>query len=279
MKPNKSANDRAVAGTFGASNPARKNCDPTLSCVLPCRNEASALKLLLPRLIDAVSSCVQHWEIIVVDDASTDATSLVLDNWSRVLGVRAVQLSRNFGKAAALMAGLQLAVGEVVVVIVADLLHEPELITPLVEKWREGANVVRACSQDRGYEPLVERPGTGVLRALSNLAVWLDVPAWTRDFRLVDRTVVNALLASSQRSRLSTLYLALAFDATAAPRVPSPQKPGPGDPSPLQAALTSLAIIANHLGRIVAAAKGEPQFVIRRQIGRGLQVTHPCEQR
>ena len=88
---------------------SRLRRDPSLSCILPCRNEAENLEQLLPRLAATLGVLVADWEVIIVDDGSTDATSGALARWAREPGIRVLQLSRNFGKEAALTAGLQCA--------------------------------------------------------------------------------------------------------------------------------------------------------------------------
>src|ERR1700741_1666540 len=136
--------------------PARRS-PPRLSCVIPCRNEAANLELLLPQLQALFARLVSAWEIILVDDGSTDATALRLAAWTRMPGVRALQLSRNFGKEAALTAGLQAAQGDVVVMMDADLQHPPALIETFVEQWRDGADVVYALRDDRQDESALKR--------------------------------------------------------------------------------------------------------------------------
>ena len=226
-RPQKPAEGRSIVGVDGGSALSRTTRDPTLSCVLPCRNEAQNLDLLLPRLLDLLSSCVQDWEIIIVDDGSTDATPLALANWASVPGVRAIQLSRNFGKEAALSAGLQFASGEVVVMMDADLQHAPELIPTLLQKWREGADMVYAVRQDRLDERLFKRLGARFFYALVNAADRFEVPAGAGDFRLMDRKVVDALLALPERNRfMKGLYAWVGFDSIAVPYVPAAREHG-----------------------------------------------------
>ncbi|MEZ5658118.1 MAG: glycosyltransferase family 2 protein [Burkholderiaceae bacterium] len=111
---------------------------PSISCVLPCRNEARNLELLLPRLAKVLSRISEHFEVIIVDDGSADDTTKVLAQWSTRSGFRVIELSRNFGKEAALSAGLNAARGDVVITMDTDLQHEPELIPTLLQKWRQG---------------------------------------------------------------------------------------------------------------------------------------------
>lgn len=211
----------------GGSEPARLHRDPSLSCILPCRNEAQNLDRLLPRLHDALSALVSDWEVIIVDDGSTDETPEVLTRWTREQGVRAIQLSRNFGKEAALTAGLQSAQGDVVVMMDADLQHEPELIELLLQKWREGADTAYAVRESRDDEGLFKRLGTRGFYALVNAADRFEVPAGAGDFRLMDRRVVNALLALPERNRfIKGLYAWVGFKAVAVPYMPAQRAHG-----------------------------------------------------
>ncbi len=210
-----------------AAQRARRRRDPSLSCVLPCRNEARNLDELMPRLLDAVSALTDDWEVIVVDDGSTDATPAVLARWTQVEGVRALQLSRNFGKESALTAGLSAAEGDVVVTMDADLQHEPELIATLLQKWREGADAAYAVRQSRADEGLLKRLGSRAFYALLNAADRFEVPAGAGDFRLMDRQVVDALLELPERNRfMKGLYAWVGFNAVAVPYMPAPRSHG-----------------------------------------------------
>jgi len=200
---------------------------PRLSCVVPCRNEAANLELLLPQLQQLFDRLVPAWEVILVDDGSTDATALRLAAWTDRPGVRALQLSRNFGKEAALTAGLQAAHGDVVVMMDADLQHPPALIERFVEQWRDGADVVYAMREDRDDEPALKRWGAAWFYRLLNAADRFEVPAGAGDFRLLDRRVVDVLLALPERNRfMKGLYAWVGFDARPVPYRPAPRANG-----------------------------------------------------
>jgi glycosyltransferase involved in cell wall biosynthesis len=202
---------------------------PSLSCIVPCRNEATNLTQLLPLLCTALASCASGWELVLVDDGSTDATPLLLAAWSRRQGlcVRVLQLSRNFGKEAALTAGLQVAAGDVVVMMDADLQHAPDLIPEFVARWQAGADVVYAVRENRDDEPAFKRLGTRLFYALVNAADRFEVPAGAGDFRLLDRAVVDALLSLPERNRfMKGLYAWVGFKAEAVPYVPQPRAHG-----------------------------------------------------
>lgn len=200
---------------------------PTVSCVVPCRDEAVNLQRLLPQLADVLAGCASAWEVVLVDDGSRDATAEVMREWSRLPGFRAIELSRNFGKEAALTAGLDAAGGDVVVLIDADLQHPPALIPVFVRHWQAGADVVCAVRADRRDEGFLKRWGSRVFYGLLNAADRFEVPADASDFRLMDRRVVEALRALPERNRfLKGLYAWVGFSMVAVPYVPAPRAAG-----------------------------------------------------
>lgn len=219
--------NEALPGVCPADACTARHAPPSLSCVIPCRNEADNLTLLLPQLQVLFTRLVPAWEIILVDDGSTDATGLALAGWTRAPGIRALELSRNFGKEAALTAGLQAAEGDVVVMMDADLQHPPALIEAFVEHWRRGADVVYAQRESRHDESWFKRLGTAGFYRLLNAADRFDVPTGAGDFRLLDRHVVNALLALPERNRfMKGLYAWVGFDARAVAYQPAPRASG-----------------------------------------------------
>jgi len=227
-----SACERGVADTSGAIAPARET-EPTVSCVVPCRNEAENLALLLPMLSDTLTEATRSWEIVLVDDGSTDNTAAVLQGWAQIPGFRVLQLSRNFGKEAALTAGLEAAAGDVVIMMDADLQHSPALIPTFIGYWQQGADVAYAVRQDRNDEGRFKRVGTRWFYALINAADRFEVPAGAGDFRLMDRRVVDALLALPERNRfMKGLYAWVGFKAVAVPYVPEPRAHGRSHFSP-----------------------------------------------
>jgi len=200
---------------------------PRLSCVIPCFNEADNLRRLLPLLVSFLGERFPAWEIVLVDDGSDDASIDVIQHWAELPRVQALQLSRNFGKEAALAAGLEAASGDIVVLLDADLQHPPALIETMVQRWRAGADVVYAVRSDRSDEGLLKRAGTRLFYRLINLGDRFPVPADAGDFRLMDRAVVDALLALPERNRfMKGLYAWVGFKAEGVPYVPAARAEG-----------------------------------------------------
>jgi glycosyltransferase involved in cell wall biosynthesis len=204
-------------GRQGAHRASR----PDVSCVIPCRNEARNLDALLPLLCDVIPSVAAGWEVVLVDDGSTDDTAAVMRDWAELPGFRVVQLSRNFGKEAALTAGLQAARGDVVITMDADLQHPPALIADMMSEWHKGADVVYAVRTNRDDESLAKRLGTRLFYGLLNRFDRFEVPSGGGDFRLMDRVALDALLSLPERNRfMKGLCAWIGFQAVALPYVP-----------------------------------------------------------
>lgn len=199
----------------------------SLSCVVPCFNEARNLEQLLPALRERLAALAPRWEIVLVDDGSTDGTRERMAEWTRLPGVRALVLSRNFGKEAALTAGLDAACGEAVVVMDADLQHPPALLDVFVRHWQAGADVVYAVREHRHAETWFKRWGSRLFYGLINGGERFEVPRDAGDFRLMDRAAVKALLALPERNRfMKGLYAWIGFEAVAVPYLPEARAHG-----------------------------------------------------
>lgn len=173
-----------------------------LSVVVPFYNEERTVPALFARLRPVLRSLGARYEIVAVNDGSTDRTletlqALRADEPALVL----VDLSRNFGKEAALTAGLDHAAGAAVVVIDADLQDPPELIPQLVAQWRAGSEIVLARRTDRSSDPVAKRASAGLFYRLFNRLSETPIPAHVGDMRLLDRVVVDALRRLPERQR------------------------------------------------------------------------------
>lgn len=174
----------------------------TLSCVIPCLNEAPNLEVLLPALVAALEPLAGTFEVIVIDDGSTDATPELMQRWaSQDPRIVYLQLSRNFGKEAALTAGLQASRGQAVVCMDADLQHPPALIAQMLERWHDGVDMVYAVRASRHDESFFKRWGTRLFYRLMRVSGGMNLPEDAGDFRLMDRRVVDALLQMPERNR------------------------------------------------------------------------------
>lgn len=196
----------SVPGTPQALAPSRqRRCAsevrPRISCVIPALNERENLCVLLPCLETVLVSVASAWEVVVVDDGSSDLTCELMEEWACRQGFRYLQLSRNFGKEAALSAGLAAAAGDVVVCLDADLQHPPALIPQMLDLWREGADMVCAVRRNRADESPVKRCGAWLLYYILGSGHRVRIPADAGDFRLLDRAVVTALLRLPERTR------------------------------------------------------------------------------
>ncbi len=173
--------------------------DPTdilqLSLVVPVFNEAATVDLFLARISAVFANEPQIMlDIVFVNDGSTDATlALLLERQKTDPRVRIVDLSRNFGKEAALTAGLQAATGQVVVPIDVDLQDPPEVILQMVERWREGYEVVLGRRVNRDSDSWAKQVSANWFYRLHNKIAEQRLPENVGDFRLMDRCVVDAL--------------------------------------------------------------------------------------
>ena len=193
----------------------------SISCVVPCYNESQNLVLLLPVLREALVALNIKWEIVFVDDGSRDPTPEVFAGWQAEPNLLCIELSRNFGKEAALTAGLEASSGDVVVMLDADLQHSPALIKQFVEHWQAGVDVVYAVRADRADEGVVKQIGSKYFYKLLNATHRFEVPPDAGDFRLLGRPVVEAILRLPERNRfMKGLYAWVGFTSLAIPYTP-----------------------------------------------------------
>jgi glycosyltransferase involved in cell wall biosynthesis len=174
-----------------------------VSIVVPFHNEAGGVERFHRELSDALAALPGHrFEIVCVDDGSSDATlDELVALTARDPRVRVLELSRNFGKEAALTAGMDAARGEAVVALDADLQDPPELIGRLVEAWTGGADVVLARRTDRSSDSFLKRTTAELFYRIHNRLSSVKIPENVGDFRLLDRVAVDALKALPERQR------------------------------------------------------------------------------
>ena len=200
---------------------------PALSIVVPAFNEAANLPALLASLSSHLPTLTERWEVLVVDDGSRDATALVMQPWLSAPGVRYLRLSRNFGKEAALTAGIDRAAGEAVILMDADGQHPVALLATMLQAWRAGSDMVCAARRSRADERWSKRLGTRLFYLLANAGSTVRIPQDAGDFRLMDRCVVDALKALPERNRfMKGLYAWVGFETLVIPYTPLERQAG-----------------------------------------------------
>ncbi|MBB1250188.1 glycosyltransferase family 2 protein [Rhizobium sp. G21] len=173
-----------------------------LSIAVPVYNEEDMLVLFLQTVTPILESVTADYEIVFVNDGSRDATLDILTlARARDPRIKVVDLSRNFGKEAALTAALAFCSGRAVIPMDVDLQDPPGLIPVMVEKWREGFDVVLARRADRSSDAMLKRWTSSLFYKTIGRLSDIDIPADAGDFRLMDRRVVDALGALPERAR------------------------------------------------------------------------------
>lgn len=175
-----------------------------LSIVVPACNEQEVLATFFERIAGVLERITEAYEIICVDDGSSDSTFAVLAlAHQRDPRIKVIRLSRNFGKEIALTAGLHAARGAAVIPIDADLQDPPEVIGQMVAKWREGAKMVLAIRSDRASDtPMKRFTARAFYRVIRGIGD-IPIPGNAGDFRLMDRVVVEALKRLPERTRFN----------------------------------------------------------------------------
>lgn len=177
-----------------------------ISILAPCYNEQNSIEEFINQISPVLESLVIRdkirYEILFIDDGSEDNTLLLLDKLvSQTAFIKVISLSRNFGKEAALTAGLDLASGDAVIPIDVDLQDPVDLIPLMVEKWKAGTEVVMARRVERKADTLFRR---STVQVFYNLISWLSstpMPRDVGDYRLMDRVVVDAIRQLPEKNR------------------------------------------------------------------------------
>jgi len=173
-----------------------------LSVVVPMHNEEENLDVFFQRVETTLGAITSDYEIICIDDGSTDGTLAGLIT-RRIANerIKVISLSRNFGKDIALSAGLDFANGDAVIPIDADLQDPPELIAEMVEKWREGYEVVYGTRKSRDKDTFFKRLTARAFYRVHNRMADVKIPEDTGDFRLLDRKVIEAIKELPENNR------------------------------------------------------------------------------
>lgn len=179
-----------------------------LSIVLPSYNEEQNIANTAKVLTGLMEENGIDYELVFVSDGSKDNTyseicKLEVENKK----IKGAEFSRNFGKEAAIFAGLELATGDAVIVMDCDLQHPPEVIPEMVSKWKNGAEVVEGIKNSRGKENIFHKAFANVFYGIMSSLIKIDMKS-SSDFKLLDRKVVNALLEMPEKE---TFFRALSF--------------------------------------------------------------------
>jgi glycosyltransferase involved in cell wall biosynthesis len=193
--------DQAISTRIADLQP-RSRQGKRLSIVVPMHNEAPVLGQFFERIEAATADLGVAVEIICVDDGSRDETlSGLVQKAARDPRVKVIALARNFGKEAAMTAGIEAAGGDMVLPIDADLQDPPELIAEFLKRWEEGYDVVYGARADRSSDSAMKRTTAQLFYRIFNGVADLEIPVSAGDFRLMDRAVVEALKRLPERNR------------------------------------------------------------------------------
>jgi glycosyltransferase involved in cell wall biosynthesis len=180
----------------------RSRAGKRLSLVVPMHNEAEVLGAFFARIDTATRDLGVDIEIICIDDGSRDATLQgLIDRAAGDPRIKVIALARNFGKEAAMTAGIEAASGDMVAPIDADLQDPPELIAEFLRLWEQGYDVVYGSRADRSTDTAMKRTTARLFYRVFNSVSDLEIPESAGDFRLMDRQVVEALNRLPERNR------------------------------------------------------------------------------
>ncbi len=175
----------------------------SISVIVPCFNESEVIAYCHGRLTEVIRHLADAYEIVYVDDGSRDSTPLALEEiHASDPNVTVIELSRNFGHQIAVTAGLEIATGEVVVIMDADLQDPPEVIKDMLHLWQQGYEIVYGVRETRqgetGFKLWTAKLFYRLINTLSDVAI----PSDSGDFRLLDRKAVEAIKSMPERQRL-----------------------------------------------------------------------------
>ena len=205
----------------------RTMANPHLTVIVPAYNEALAITQTVENIAHTLSALSSVWDIVVVDDGSRDETSNIVKQLSPTHNTTLVRFSRNFGKEYAITAGLSYATGDIVICMDADGQHSASLLVEMLNKWREGYDMVYAVRQDREVESKFKKWGAKFFYKLMSASGKIEIPKDAGDFRLMDRVVVDALCALPERNRfMKGIYAWVGYRSIGIPYTPLPRTHG-----------------------------------------------------
>lgn len=190
--------DALVAARRATDRPAR----PRMDIIVPVFDEEDAIAPFLEHVRPVLDGLEADWSILFVNDGSKDATlGRIMDEIARDRRLTCINLARNFGKEAALTAGIDAAHSDLAVIMDVDLQDPPELIADFLAKWREGYDVVYGIRSARGTDTWLKRVTSRQFYRVFNMISPVKIPPDVGDYRLVDARVLNALRALPERNR------------------------------------------------------------------------------
>ena len=173
------------------------------SIIVPAYNEEKSLRLFYDAVTPVFESLGEEYEIIFVNDGSRDATKQIINELAgQDKRVKGCHFSRNFGQQAALLCGLKKACGQAVIAMDADLQDPPSVAVELIEKWKEGYDVVHAVRRERDKESFFKKATAKLFYKLTKKVTGIQLVQNSGDFKLYDRKVVDAVLSLSEKERV-----------------------------------------------------------------------------
>jgi glycosyltransferase involved in cell wall biosynthesis len=246
----------------------RANKNPHITVIVPAFNESLAIAATVKNIAQHLDELSSNWDIVVIDDGSRDQTADVVRGLPDKLNTTLVRFSRNFGKEYAITAGLEHAQGDLVICMDADGQHSAELLAQMLEKWREGFEMVYAVRQDREVESSFKRWGSRIFYRAISLGGQIHIPRDAGDFRLMDRQVVNALLSLPERNRfMKGMYAWVGYKSVGIPYTPLPRSHGESAYSKLKliqlawTGVTSFSVMPLRLASAVGAMLSLISFI------------------
>lgn len=209
------------------TNALRLDAQPAITVMLPAYNEEKNIAHTLESTSAVLKQMTHNWNIVVVDDGSKDKTAELVESLADTYQVTLVRFSRNFGKENAILAGLEHADGDVVICMDADGQHASDLMLTMLEKWREGYDMVYAVRQDRAEESAFKLWGSRFFYRMMSASSHVEIPQDAGDFRLMDRQVVDALCRLPERGRfMKGIYAWVGYRSIGIPYTPLPRLHG-----------------------------------------------------
>lgn len=198
-----------------------------ISCVVPVYNEEKNISKFVSALRETLIKITNKFEIVIVNDGSTDSTQSCLLNYQHDPAIKWLTFSRNFGKEAALSAGLEHVSGDVTILIDADFQHPLELIPTFVEKWGQGYDVVYGTQENRSAQSFVLKSASRFFYKVLGRISKISIPENAGDFRLLDQKAVEQLNRLEERERfMKGLYAWVGFSQHAVPFVAPKREQG-----------------------------------------------------